>query len=99
MVSTMAPLTFAAEKCVDTADISYEYLQTLSEDLYNYLCHSDNWFIKNIVLKVIQLLCAVFGVDIACECGETHMLTTELLVTDVPDENPYPQGMPHPGMY
>ncbi len=38
----------------------------------DHLCHSNNWFIKNIIWKIVQFFWKLFKMNPVCECGLAH---------------------------
>lgn len=38
----------------------------------DHLCHSNNWFIKNIIWKIVRFFWKLFKMNPVCECGAAH---------------------------
>ena len=38
----------------------------------DHLCHSNNWFVKNIIWKIVRFFCKLFKMNPVCECGAAH---------------------------
>ena len=43
-----------------------------TDDACDHLCHSDNWFIKNIIWKIVKFFWKLFKMNPVCECGAAH---------------------------
>ena len=38
----------------------------------DHLCHSNNWFVKNIIWKIVRFFWKLFKMNPVCECGAAH---------------------------
>ena len=38
----------------------------------DHLCHSNNWFVKNIIWKIVKFFWKLFKMNPVCECGAAH---------------------------
>ena len=98
MIVTTAPFAFAAEETPDYSDAKV-FTGDEPAGAYDCLCNSDNWFVKNIILKIVQIILDLFGIDFECSCSSDNVMIGESLVSDIPEENPASPAMPQPGMY
>lgn len=97
MIVTTAPVAFAAEETPDFSDAKVFTADEPAGD-YDCLCNSDNWFVKNIVLRIVQIILDLFGIDFDCSSSD-NVLIGESLVTDIKEEDQGQPAMPQPGMY
>ena len=54
-------------------DIGGEAMEnTATSDNCDHLCHSNNWFIKNIIWKIVSFFWKLFRMNPTCTCGAAH---------------------------
>lgn len=93
MIVATIPMAFAVEENPDYSDAN---VFTAEEPAGDYDCS----FVKNIILRIVQIILDLFGIDFDCSSGSDDvMIGIESLTTDVKEENPSTPAMPQPGMY